>query len=54
MKERPKDPQEAYHDNHLALGLGAGVSMKSGMPNWYELVKRVAEQPEVGSTQAVA
>ena len=54
FERRPKDPQEAYRDNHLALGLGAGVSLKSGVPSWYELVKRVAEQPEVGSTQAVA
>jgi hypothetical protein len=54
MEKPPKNPQEAYRDNHLALGLGAGVSLKSGVPNWYELVKRVAEQPEVGSTEAVA
>jgi hypothetical protein len=54
MEKPPKSPQEAYRDNHLALGLGAGVSLKSGVPNWYELVKRVAGQPEVGSTEAVA
>ena len=54
MANRLMDPQEAYRDNHLALGLGAGVSLKSRVPNWYELVKRVAEQPEVGSTRAVA
>jgi hypothetical protein len=54
MAKLPTDLKDAYCDNHLALGLGAGISLNSGVPNWHDLVKRVAEQPEVSSTRAVA
>ena len=44
---------DAYQRNHLALGLGAGVSQDSRLPGWKELVCRVAEAlPGVGRATA--
>jgi hypothetical protein len=50
----PEELQSAYAENHLALGLGAGVSVQSKVPDWRELVRRVAEQPEVRPTREIA
>ncbi|WP_266008529.1 SIR2 family protein [Paucibacter sp. PLA-PC-4] len=51
----PKDLQTAFVDRHLALGLGAGVSQASKLPEWNELVCRLAEQfPNVGRQSAEA
>jgi hypothetical protein len=45
--------KDAYRKNHLALGLGAGVSQASRLPGWHELVCRVAETlPGVGRATA--
>ena len=36
-----------HQDNMLGLCLGAGVSADFFFPSWYELIKRIAERPEI-------
>lgn len=53
--EVPPEVMQAYSGNHLALGLGAGVSQGSKLPPWDELVRRVAGSIEgVGRSAANA
>jgi hypothetical protein len=39
----PEGLLKAYRQRHFALGLGAGVSKASGLPDWQELLCRVAD-----------
>ncbi len=52
-QNRPLDPRARllaqYRKDGLVLFLGAGVSLKSGIPNWDQLIKRLL--PEVGITE---
>lgn len=43
FKEKLKRLREARESNRLVIFVGAGVSNNSGIPSWYELIKRFAK-----------
>lgn len=51
----PAEVKDAYVNNHIALGIGAGLSQGSKLPVWDDLVCRVADlMPGVGKATAKA
>ena len=47
FKEKLKRLREARESNRLVIFVGAGVSNNSGIPSWYELIKRFAEKLDI-------
>lgn len=43
-KESVEEIKKAQENNQLVLFVGAGVSKNSGVPTWWELVKKIAEK----------
>ena len=39
-----KKIREARENNQLIVFVGAGVSHNSGIPTWWELIKKIAEK----------
>ena len=39
-----KEIQKAQEDDRLVIFVGAGVSKNSGVPSWYELIKKFADE----------
>ncbi len=39
-----KEIQKAQEDDRLVIFVGAGVSKNSGIPSWWELIKKFADE----------
>ena len=45
--EIPHNLKQAIKDNQLVIFVGAGISKISGMPSWYEIVKKTLANPAI-------